>query len=132
MLSFYDNYSKLCTDLCPIDCEGDGFIISNKYKQTKFNIQSKVYEFSLKWDDSKPFIVYRETPVITFTDYFCYIGGLFGMWFGISANHLFEKLVEKYRLYYKDFIHFSLILFYTSFEIMIFIKTKFLSIVRNF
>jgi hypothetical protein len=132
MLSFYNNYSKFCTDLCPIDCKEEEFMITNKFKNKNAGNDSKIYNFILKWDDSKPLIVYRETPFITFTDYFCYIGSLFGMWFGISANHLFEKLIEKYRLYYKDFIHFSLILFYTSFEIIIFIKTKFLSIVRNF
>jgi hypothetical protein len=56
---------------------------------------SNIYGFKLKWDDSIPLIVYKETPVMTFTDYFCHIGGLFG----ISANHLFEKLIEKYLIY---------------------------------
>jgi hypothetical protein len=122
MLSFYDNYSKICTHLCSIDCKADKFIITNKYKKKKLPVNSKIKEFSLKWDDSKPFIVYRETPVMTFTDYFCYIGGLFGMWFGISANQLFENLIKNHRIYYRNFIDFNLILFYTLLEIMIFIK----------
>jgi hypothetical protein len=82
-------------------------------------------------DDTKPLIDYRETPVMTFTDYFCYIGGQFGMWFGISANQLFEKLIENYRIYYRDFIHFNLILFYNLLEILIYMKSKFQSIIRN-
>jgi hypothetical protein len=132
MSSFYDNYSKLCTHLCPIDCKDDKFIITNKYKKNKLRIDSKIIEFSLKWDDSKPFIVYRETPVITFTEYFCYIGGLFGMWFGISANQLFEKLIKNHYIYYRNLIHFNVILFYTSLEIIIFIKAKFHSIISYF
>jgi hypothetical protein len=131
MLSFYDNYSKLCTHLCPIDCINDEFIITNQQKKKLFRIDSNIKEFSLKWDDTKPFIVYRETPVMTFTGYFCYIGGLFGMWFGISANQLFEKLIENYRIYYRDFIHFNLILFYNLLEILCYIKSKFQSIIRN-
>jgi hypothetical protein len=106
MLSFYDNYSKLCTDLCPIDCKDDEFIITNKYKSKKLDIDSKINNFSLKWDDSKPFIIYRETPVMTITHYFCYIGGLFGMWFGISANQLFGKLKENYFTHFETFIGF--------------------------
>jgi hypothetical protein len=132
MSSFYDNYSKLCTHLCPIDCKDDKFVINlNEYKRKKLRIDSNVKEFSFKWDDSKPFIVYRETPVMTFTNYFCYIGGLFGMWFGISANQLFEKFIKNDGLYYRLFIHYNLILFYTLLEIMIFIKAKFQSIIRS-
>ncbi len=32
---------------------------------------------------------------MTFTDYFCLIGDLFGMWFGISANQLLDKLIHN-------------------------------------
>ncbi len=130
MLSFYDNYSKLCTDLCPIDCKDEEIMITNNFKRKNVSNDPIIYNLIFKWDDSRPFIVYRETPVMTFTDYFCYIGGLFGMWFGISANHLFEKLIENHRLYCRRFIHFILILFYTLLEIMIFIKWKFQSIIR--
>jgi hypothetical protein len=76
MQSFHKNRSKLCNNLCPIDCVIDGFVmIKNNYNEEKLSDP----KFSLYWDDNKPFIVYRETPVMTFTDYFCYIGGLLGM-----------------------------------------------------
>ncbi len=130
MLSFYDNYSKLCTHLCPIDCKDEEFMITNKFKSKNVGNDSKIYNLIFKWDDSKPFIVYRETPVMTFADYFCYTGGMFGIWFGISANQLFEKLIENCSLYYRDFTHFSLILFYNLLEIIIFIKAKLHSIMR--
>jgi hypothetical protein len=118
ILSFYDNYSKLCTDLCPTNCVDNEFTITNKYKQNKLSDNSNINDFLLKWDDSKPFIIYRETSVMTFTDYFCYIGGLFGMWFGISANQLFEKLKQNYRIYYRNLIDFFVILFYILLEII--------------
>jgi hypothetical protein len=67
---------------------------------------------------------------MTFTHYFCYIAGLFGMWFGITANPLFENLIKNHRKYYRDFVNFNLILFYTLLKIIILIKAKFQSIVR--
>ncbi len=67
---------------------------------------------------------------MTFTDYFCYIGGLFGMWFGISANQLFENLIKNHPKYYRDFVNFNLILFYILLKIIIFIIAKFESIVK--
>ena len=48
---------------------------------------------------------------MTFTNYMCYIGGLFGMWFGISANQLFEKI----KWFYLSF-KFKLILFLYNIE----------------
>jgi uncharacterized membrane protein len=40
----------------------------------------------------------KETLVMTFTDYFCFIGYLIGMLFGNSANQLFEKLTKNHSL----------------------------------
>ncbi len=97
---FYPKYSKLCTYLCPINCINDAYIISNKYQNQKSSSDSNELNISLFWDSSKPLILNKETPVMTFTDYFCYIGGLFGMWFGISANQLFVKFIEKHNTYY--------------------------------
>ncbi len=48
ILSFYGNYSKFCTDLCPIDCKVNEFIIINKYKRKKLRIDSKIKEFSFR------------------------------------------------------------------------------------
>ncbi len=85
---------------------------------------SKIGKSSLFLEDTKPLVINRETSVMTFTDYFCYIGVLFR----ISANQLFEKLIENYR----GFTHSKLILFYTLLEIMNFIKAEFQSIKSYF
>jgi hypothetical protein len=129
---FYPKYSKLCTNLCPINCINDAYIISNKYQNQILNFDPNQRNISLFWYNSKPLILNKETPVMTFTDYFCYIGGLFGMWFGISANQLLTKLRDNYFIYYRTLIHVCLILFYILLEILFIIKTKFLSVIRNF
>jgi hypothetical protein len=95
--AFTETYEKLCRTLCPIDCIKEEYIIINEYRKYNKHSNPKYWNLNFYWDESKPIIVNEETPVMTFTEYFCYIGGLFGMWFGFSANQLFEKLIEKYK-----------------------------------
>jgi len=94
--TFTENYTKICKSLCPIDCINDEYIIINKYKNNKKYSDSKFWNLRFHWDESKPIIINEETPVMTFTHYFCYIGGLFG----ISANQLFEKFIERHNTHY--------------------------------
>jgi hypothetical protein len=135
---FYESYSKICNKLCPIDCINDEYVISSRDDRRKqlrevgIRDEPKLWKFSLFWDKTKPLIINKETPVMTLTNYFCYIGGLFGIRFGINANKLFDELKRNYAKYYLNFINFSFILFYYSLEIIFIIKTKFLSIIRYF
>ncbi len=132
MISFYENYTKFCNNLCPIDCISEEYFISYKEELGFARNNSKFWKLSVFWDNTKPIIMNKETPVMTFTNYFCYIGGLFGMWFGISANQFLRKLKENFSKYYHNFINYSLILYYISLEIILIIKTKFLSIIRYY
>ncbi len=88
---FLLKYEKLCNNYCPKDCINEDFIVFER-DDADIDVYPQKQEIFLSWDDSKLFINYKEIPVMTFTDYFCYIGGLFGMWFGISANQMFEYL----------------------------------------
>ncbi len=97
LYTFTETYEKLCRTLCPIDCINDEYVIINEYKKYCKHSDLKYWNLNLYWDESKPIMIYEETPVMTFTEYFCYIGGLLGMWFGFSANQLFEKFIEKYQ-----------------------------------
>jgi hypothetical protein len=107
MSTFYNNYTKLCTHFCPIDCINDEYIIVNKLKSNKIDFEQKFWkESKFFWDNSRPFILNKGTPVLTFIDYFCYIGGLFGMWFGINANQLLKKFKENYFIYFNTLIDF--------------------------
>ena len=103
---FIKTISKFCANLCPINCINDEFIITNKFIVT--NSDRKLWKFTLIWDYTKPLIINKETPVMTFNDYFCYIGGLIGMWFGISANQLFDYSI----IIFKQIIQYSLNLIY--------------------
>jgi len=110
---FDENYKKLCTKLCPIDCMNDEYVISSG---KSYRSSEKSLQFTINWDQSKPFIINKETPVMTFNGYFCYIGGLFGMWFGISANQLYE-IIFKIRPI------FSIIIIYCKILLNICIET---------
>jgi hypothetical protein len=122
--TFTENYTKICKSLCPIDCISDEYTIINKYKNHKKYSDSKFWNLGFHWDESKPIIINEETPVMTFTDYFCYIGGLFGMWFGISANQLFVKLIEKHNIYYIKLLYLLSALSNKTIESMKSIKSK--------
>jgi hypothetical protein len=114
-------FKRICENLCPNDCIQDEYILIERDNTLSNDANLKV---TLNWDESKPFITNIETPVMTFKDYIYYIGGLFGMWFGINANQLFIKLIENFSNYIRAIINFLIILFYTLIEIVIFIKAK--------
>jgi hypothetical protein len=114
MKSFRKKYTNHCKNLCPIDCLKEEYML---YRRER--VRTKLIKFdqiswktTLDWDGSKPTLLSKETPVMTFTDYFCYIGGLFGMWFGINANELIVKLIESRAPIYRKIIHFSLFVLY--------------------
>jgi len=52
----------------------------------------------MKWDSEKPFITYEETPNMLLIDYFTYIGGLFGLWFGVCSKNFFQLLMEYFKV----------------------------------
>jgi len=99
-------YLIICTNLCPINCIEEEFILIEGNERHS-NVM--LMKLTLSWDESKPFVTNREIPVMTFTDLFYYIGGLFGMWFGINANQIFIKLMEN--IYFHKVLEFFQLLF---------------------
>ncbi len=88
-------YDK-CNLLCPKDCIQESYYRSIINLTTSSN--TKVSIVKLEWDDKQPIISYIETPVITFIEYICYIGGLLGIWFGFSIsslNNLIQILLNR-------------------------------------
>jgi hypothetical protein len=122
--TFTQNYTKICKSLCPIDCINDEYIIINKYKNDKKYSDSKFWNLRFHWDESKPIIINEETPVMTFSHFFCYIGGLFGMWFGISADQLFIKFIEKHNICYIKLLYLLSALSNKTIESIKSIKSK--------
>src|SRR5260221_14672621 len=62
----------------------------------KGNLLSRV-----AWDTKEPLISFIETPIMSFNQYFCYIGGLFGMWFGISLKKLYHIIQIWFQNHFK-------------------------------
>ncbi len=89
---FNKKYLSKCYQLCPIDCVSTEYIVRSRDSEEKKITTRNIQIHSFSWDNSKPFMTYREVPIMSFTDYFNFIGGLFGMWFGFSANRSFEYL----------------------------------------
>jgi hypothetical protein len=123
--SFKFNSTETCNNLCPIDCETEECFVVNRDYVSEEELESGSSIYSFSWDDSKPYIKYNETPILTFSAYFCYIGGLFGMGFGISANKLLKKIEDNYFIYYRTIVHYSLIFYYILLEFLLITKVKF-------
>jgi hypothetical protein len=81
------NLSKECTKYCPKDCIQFDIQISDiKNSYLERDVDESIEETALVWDNNYPLISYMETRVMTFTDYLCFCGGLFGLRFGSNAN----------------------------------------------
>jgi len=122
-------HKKFCANLCPVDC------IKKEYEVTFGEINyfslEDLRRLTINWDDSKPFIIYKDTPVMSFTRYFCYIGGLFGMWFGTRANQLYDFLIEKRFMFYFYFIKIVQIIFDIIIKLFCWIRRKFMIIINQ-
>jgi hypothetical protein len=88
------NESKKCDKICPIDClrEDHVFISYVKFRE---NINLNVLYYF--WDSREAFISYEETADMLLIEYFTYIGGLFGLWFGICFERLLDLIVKHTR-----------------------------------
>jgi hypothetical protein len=108
--SNFSIFEIFCENLCPNDCIQDEYILIERDDTLSIDANLKL---TLNWDESKPFITNIDTPVMTFKDYIYYIGGLFGMWFGINANQLFIKLIENFnfQIIFAQLLIFSLFCF---------------------
>jgi hypothetical protein len=85
-----DKFYDKCNLLCPKDCIQESYYLSTINLTTSSDIKFSIVQ--LEWDDKRPIISYIETPVITYVEYICYIGGLLGIWFGFSISSLNEMI----------------------------------------
>jgi hypothetical protein len=85
------NVSKMCRKICPFDCLREYHFFTN-YAKFRENINQKVLYYF--WDSRDAFISYEETANVLLIDYFTYIGGLFGIWFGICLESLLYLIVK--------------------------------------
>jgi hypothetical protein len=85
------NCNEKCDKICPIDCLRDVNYFTNHKPSYGNNNRKVLYSF---WDSNEAFISYEETPDMLLLDYFTYIGGLFGLWFGICLESLLDLIVK--------------------------------------
>ena len=52
-------------------------------------------EIAVQLDTEEPMFRYTEEPVLTFTSYLVYCGGLMGLWFGASAHDIIAIIFGK-------------------------------------
>jgi hypothetical protein len=84
--------SEKCEKICPIDClRDDNFFTS----YLTFHGNNNLYVYYYFWDSREAFISYEESADILLIDYFTYIGGLFGLWFGICLERLLNLIVKE-------------------------------------
>jgi hypothetical protein len=81
-----------CLKSCPIDC------VFEEYYKTKLMILISSEEDNQRFlqyniDSGNHLVQYIETPSFELLDYLVYLGGLMGLWFGVSLNIFFQKFI---------------------------------------
>ena len=109
-----DNQMSIkCQKICPKDCVFNDFKVTKKlvnYDKPNTDEGTRLF-----WDTTSPIVYYIETPVLTFIEYLCYCGGLFGLWFATNGK-LFENLMSnalrnKFQSYHNSFNNMKLTYF---------------------
>jgi hypothetical protein len=98
-----EKFLKECKSLCPIDCIKNNYMVKGLYSSDENDSNSERI-FNFFWDSGQPFILYEETANMLLLDYFTYIGGLFGLWFGIYLENMMDIILsnaKKLILYLK-------------------------------
>ena len=96
-------FVRKCSKQCPKECFRVEYSSVVKERSTHFSNQvwlnsklvERAYKQSIVWDSSEPMFAYIDEPVMTFTQYLVYCGGLMGLWFGKSLKDLFLLLIDK-------------------------------------
>ena len=135
--NFVDEYKaierevrKQCLSLCPKDCfkveysyrivrtethfgnqewiDNYGTNESTEFSYFSYSYNYRITSMEIVWDSNEVMIAYIDEPVMTFTDYLVFCGGLMGLWFGMSVNNLILIVINVSIKQYSHFI-FSLI-----------------------
>ena len=116
-------FRKYCRRICPKDCFNVEYHSIYKKSENYFgnqqwfdypaikppnvkgftiekpdNFYERPVERRIVWDTSKPMFAYIDEPVLTFTAYLVYCGGLMGLWFGQSVHDLIVLIINYTKL----------------------------------
>jgi hypothetical protein len=96
------NIKNKCQTICLKDCIEVNFII----KTDKYLMVGKpIFSYNFYFNAHTPMLSYIETELLTLESLFCYIGGIYGIWFGLSVYSI--KFNE--RNYFRFVIIFNII-----------------------
>ena len=138
--NFVDEYKsierevrKQCLSLCPKDCfkveysyrivrtethfgnqewiDNYGIGESMQYSSYSLSYNYRITSLEMIWDSNEVMIAYIDEPVMTFTDYLVFCGGLMGLWFGLSVNNLIIIVINAKIKQYLHFISIFIKLF---------------------
>ena len=109
-LPMMQEIKEKCRKVCHKECYQVHF--STKIKETGYTTESnnnENIENTVLFNNEEPTFVYTEEPVLTFTSYLVYCGGLMGLWFGASAHDIIvlildSTLLRKFLNYCKNII----------------------------
>ena len=100
-MDFENEFKEKCLKICPRECFSVEYSTKVIDIETFFNNQewvnqfdNKFYERTVLWDTSEPMFAYIDEPVLTFTQYLVYCGGLMSLWFGQSVKDLLTLFIN--------------------------------------
>ena len=103
---FVEHCLKFCPKTCfNIDYSAQYFFEENYNNEAEYDENTGImteynrYKRSIFWDSSEPMFTYTDEPVLTFTQYLVFCGGLMGLWFGQSLKDLFTSMFDWKRTY---------------------------------
>ena len=97
-----DNFDDGCIKYCPPDCQQITYLTDISRVKDRLLIPEERRKV-IEWDRIQPSFAYIEEPVMSFTDYLVYCGGLVGLWFGTSAKdvliYITDNTIWRYLLF---------------------------------
>jgi hypothetical protein len=105
------NLLDYCKSFCPKDCIFIDYKLINTFVDEKDIRSSHTLYYSsvepkrggnistrLLWDTTSPTLYYIEMPVLSFIEYLCYCGGLFGLWISNDGKLFLYFIPNVFKL----------------------------------
>ena len=98
-LPMMEEIKEKCHSLCHKECHKIEY--KSMLKESESVIENKDWfnswktERTVQLDTEEPMFRYTEEPVLTFTSYLVYCGGLMGLWFGASAHDIIALILNS-------------------------------------
>jgi hypothetical protein len=105
-----ENNNKIkeqCLKLCPIDCVFEEYYVTKTMIFISFEEDNQLF-LQYNIDSGNHLVQYIETPSFELLNYLQYLGGLMGLWFGVSLNIFFQKFIVFSNRIFKKIYKFQI------------------------